>query len=218
MSSLGYKADDVTDVQVDSYVRCLFRLVLTPLFHHGIGLEVHGQNTVIRICRESRQIKGFAVRDFGGIRLHTPTFKKKGISLATMLPGASILTDEWKNVWTKVHHAMIQNHVGDFVVSLGLENYGGWATIRSILSLTIEKEFGGAAKGMHDYLVSQTMPFKCFLRMRIEGKDVRFSIPSPPIFVILTQTIISTWKGLSQTFCCRMPTTVVSNKLTLPRW
>lgn len=90
-----------------TYVTRLFTLVLPPLARYGIGLEAHGQNLVARICRKTGEVKGFAVRDFGGVRMHVPTLKKFGINFDGLPPGGATLTEDLHNVWSKVHHALV---------------------------------------------------------------------------------------------------------------
>lgn len=158
------------------YVTVLFELVLPPLVQYGIGLEGHGQNLVARVCRRTGQIKGFAVRDFGGVRMHVPTLRNHGVRFDSLPPGAATLTDDLQNVWSKVHHSLLQNHVGLLLGALGLENHGGWAITLEILSTVLESEKGSPGETLSEYFTKDTMPFKCFLRMRMESKyrDVSF--------------------------------------------
>ncbi|KAK5994565.1 NRPS-independent siderophore synthetase rfs-like protein [Cladobotryum mycophilum] len=130
-----------------SYVRCLLRLAMDPLQKHGVGFEFHAQNTVARICRTTKQIKGFAIRDLAGIQVHGPTFQKQG-SPVNLDP--SISTDNVHKVWNRVHHALIQNNIGYMLYALDLERFGnGWAI------------------DIYSYFVKDTMPLKCFMRMRM---------------------------------------------------
>jgi siderophore synthetase component len=129
----------------------------------------------VRICRASRTIKGFAVRDFGGIRLHMPTLRSQGYDLHTIPPGAATTTDDLHDVWSKVHHSLFQNHIGHLVVALGLEEDGGWEVVRDEVRRVLfpngrGKGCGLHAEGLYGFLMEETMPFKCFLRMRMEGK------------------------------------------------
>jgi siderophore synthetase component len=158
------------------YVTVLFELVLPPLVQYGIGLEGHGQNLVARVCRQTGRIKGFAVRDFGGVRMHVPTLRNHGVRFDSLPPGAATLTDDLQNVWSKVHHSLLQNHVGLLLEALGLENHGGWATTLEILTPVLVSEKGSPGKPLFEYFTKDTMPFKCFLRMRMESKyrDVSF--------------------------------------------
>ncbi|KAI9368037.1 IucC family-domain-containing protein [Aspergillus egyptiacus] len=154
------------------YIRILFDLVLPPLVQYGVGLEGHGQNLVVRVCRQTGQIKGFAVRDFGGVRMHVPTLRAHGIlSTDSLPPGAATLTENLQNVWTKVHHSLLQNHVGLLLGALGLERHGGWAITLETLSAVLGADKADSpGKALFENFTKDTMPFKCFLRMRMEGK------------------------------------------------
>lgn len=153
-----------------TYVTRLFELVLPPLARYGIGLEAHGQNLVARICRETGIVKGFAVRDFGGVRMHVPTLRNYGVNFDSLPPGGATLTDDLHNVWSKVHHALVQNHVGLVVSALGLERDGGWGIVREVLERVLTGEEEGMGREVLEFFLQNTMPFKCFLRMRMEGK------------------------------------------------
>ncbi|KAL3472534.1 ferric iron reductase FhuF-like transporter-domain-containing protein [Aspergillus californicus] len=155
------------------YTSRLLYLTLTPLVKHGIGLEAHGQNICVRICRKTLDIKGFAVRDFGGIRLHMPTLRSQGHDIYTIPPGAATMTEDLHGVWSKVHHSLFQNHLGHLIVALGLEDQGGWEIVRNevkAILLPNGRPCSPHAAQLCDFLLAETMPFKCFLRMRIEGK------------------------------------------------
>ncbi|OGM47726.1 hypothetical protein ABOM_004343 [Aspergillus bombycis] len=152
------------------YVTVLFSLVLPPLVQYGIGLEGHGQNLVARVCRQTGQIKGFAVRDFGGVRMHVPTLKNHGVKFDSLPPGGATLTDNLDNVWSKVHHSLLQNHVGLLLEALGLENHGGWAITLETLSTILGAGQDSPGAKLHEFFTKDTMPFKCFLRMRMESK------------------------------------------------
>ncbi|CAG7916597.1 unnamed protein product [Penicillium olsonii] len=153
-----------------TYVTVLFKLVLLPLVEFSIGLEAHGQNLVARVCRNTGQIKGFAVRDFGGVRMHVPTLRKHGVSYDSLPPGAATLTDNLDNVWSKVHHSLLQNHVGLLLEALELERHGGWRITLEVLSAVLGSELGSSGSALLEYFTKNTMPFKCFLRMRMESK------------------------------------------------
>lgn len=158
------------------YVSCLFGLVMPPLVQYGVGLEGHGQNLVARVCQQTGRIKGFAVRDFGGVRMHVPTLREHGISYDTLPPGGATLVDDMENVWSKVHHSLLQNHVGCLLGALGLETCGGWAIALDTLSTVLEPGQGSPGQSLFEYFTRDTMPFKCFLRMRMEGKHRDVSV------------------------------------------
>lgn len=91
--------------------------------------------------------------------------------LACIPEGSSIKTDNLTDVWNKTHHSLIQNHLGQLIVALGLEGEGGWAVVRKGLE-DILGNGDGEAKGreLRDYLMGEEMIFKCFLRMAMVGK------------------------------------------------
>ncbi|KAJ5637418.1 IucC family-domain-containing protein [Penicillium lividum] len=169
----------------ERYVTVLFELVLPPLVQYGIGLEAHGQNLVARVCQQTGRIKGFAVRDFGGVRMHVPTLRNYGAKFDSLPPGAATLTDNLENVWSKVHHSLLQNHVGLLLGALELESHGGWAITLEILSATLGSEGGSPGKSLLSYFCKHTMPLKCFLRMRMESKYRDYIEREVPNFLLM---------------------------------
>jgi siderophore synthetase component len=165
----------------NSYTKCLFRLGLDPLLRHSVGCELHAQNTVARICRKSKTIKGFAVRDLAGVKLHRPTLKKQGFDVDT----AGLGTDDLDQVWNRVHHALLQNNIGYMLYALGLEGAeDGWAIVRSTLSEVLEADDSLIGKEMYRYFTKETMPFKSFLEMRM-----RASFQSVSVFSLIAPAI-----------------------------
>ncbi|KAE8422529.1 IucC family-domain-containing protein [Aspergillus pseudocaelatus] len=179
------------------YVTVLFSLVLPPLVQYGIGLEGHGQNLVARVCRQTGQIKGFAVRDFGGVRMHVPTLKSHGVKFDSLPPGGATLTDNLQNVWSKVHHSLLQNHVGLLLEALGLENHGGWAITLEALSTVLGHGQGSLGAELLQYFTKDTMPFKCFLRMRMESKYRDYIEREVPNVLLMDS---SRWKSILHTY------------------
>jgi siderophore synthetase component len=115
-------------------------------------------------------IKGFAVRDFGGIRFHMPTLNRQGFFLNSIPAGSAITSSDLRDVRDKVHHSLIQNHLGLLIVSLQLTDKGGWAVVREELKKILSSEEGDEVKELYNYLFGEVMFFKCFLRMKMEGK------------------------------------------------
>jgi len=131
---------------------------------------------VCRICRKTKIIKGFAVRDFGGIRLHMPTLHSQGYRLDTVLPGSAIRSEDLREVWSKAHHTIFQNNLGQLLFALRLESEGGWAIIREEMSKVLQPHKDVTARKLVDFFLRNNMSFKCFIRMKLEGKyrDVGF--------------------------------------------
>ncbi|KAJ5175036.1 IucC family-domain-containing protein [Penicillium canariense] len=186
------------------YVTVLFQLVLPPLVQYGIGLEGHGQNLVARICLQTGRIKGFAVRDFGGIRMHVPTLRDHGVAFDSLPSGSATLTDNLQNVWSKVHHSLLQNHVGLLCGALGLENHGGWAITLETLTAVLMPDKRSLGKDLFEYFTKDTMPFKCFLRMRMEGKYRDYIEREVPNSLLLGSP---RWKSILDTYKPSLHTT-----------
>jgi siderophore synthetase component len=158
---------------------------MRPLLDHGIALEAHGQNIVARICTSSKTIKGFAVRDFGGIRLYMPKLHSQGFDLPSIPPGSAITSHNLHDVWNKVHHSLFQNHLGQLIIALGLEERGGWAVVREELENVVRPGESQEAADLWAYFVQDKMVFKCFLRMKMEGKYRDVSFPFRDLVVLI---------------------------------
>ncbi|KAF3480786.1 uncharacterized protein GIQ15_06133 [Arthroderma uncinatum] len=157
------------------YLACAFKIILTPLVRHGIGMEAHSQNLVARVCLRTKQVIGFAIRDFGGVKLHMPTLESQGFGIdpSRLARDGTAMTDKLEDVWSKVHHALLQNHIGNLISAMGLDTNGvGWEIVREELatSLLNDEHSGTAGREIYEYFMRETMPFKCFLKMKMEGK------------------------------------------------
>ncbi|KAK4124711.1 hypothetical protein N657DRAFT_615634 [Parathielavia appendiculata] len=157
------------------YVRSLLQLSLDPLARYGIGFEFHAQNSVLRVCRRTKAIQGFAIRDLSGVRLHGPTLEAQGFDL-TNLEGT--VTDDVHAVWNRVHHALVQNHIGYMLYSLGLEGvHDGWQIVCSELERALAGNDKSPEQMIYRHFMKETMPFKSFIRMRMEASfDSSFRI------------------------------------------
>ncbi|KAF4971965.1 hypothetical protein FZEAL_9703 [Fusarium zealandicum] len=133
------------------YIECLLPLALDPLRRHGVGFEFHAQNAVVQVCQKTKVIKGFAISDLAGVKLHGPTLQAQGHDL-TGLEAAT--TNAIHEVWNRVHHALIQNHVGYMLYALGLDREG-WAVVRSVLRNVLAND-GDSVGGR---LVENTAPY-----------------------------------------------------------
>lgn len=185
-----------------SYASSLLQLTIPPLLEYGIGLEAHGQNIVARICIKTLAIKGFAVRDFGGIRFHIPTLNSQGFFLNSIPAGSAITSVNLRDVRDKVHHSLIQNHLGMLIVSLHLDEMGGWAIVRDELKKVIRPDESEVAKELYQYFFDETMFFKCFLRMKMEGKYR--DVSGQPIITsfLNTDSILSSTLKDAYLMCC----------------
>ena len=104
-----------------------------------------------------------------------PTLHSHGYSLDSIFPGSAITTDSLHDVWAKAHHTIFQNHLGLLLTSLQLQAHGGWAVIREEMLKILKPEDDSDAKKLYQFFVQECMPFKCFIKMKMDGKyrDVR---------------------------------------------
>ncbi len=98
-----------------------------------------------------------------------PKLHDQGFRLDSIPPGSAITSYSIHDVWHKVHHSLFQNHIGQLLIALGLEN-GGWKIVRDELKKVLRPEEASDAAELYAYFLQDQMPFKCFLRMKMEGK------------------------------------------------
>ncbi|KAJ4141782.1 hypothetical protein NW768_000999 [Fusarium equiseti] len=99
--------------------------------------------------------------------MHRPTLESQGFDLTCM---DDSLTDDVHQVWDRTHHVLIQNHIGYLVYSLGLEReYDGWQLLFSELAHAFKGDDDSTNQKIFRYLAKKTMPFKAFMRMRMES-------------------------------------------------
>ncbi|EHA20745.1 hypothetical protein ASPNIDRAFT_193539 [Aspergillus niger ATCC 1015] len=152
------------------YLIKLFSLILPPLVRHGIRIEAHSQNVLVRVNITNKEIAGFAIRDFDGIRIHYPTFLRhpdNENALNDIPPGARTLTDDLHRMWHAVHHSLLQAHVGHLLYMLGLESKGGWRVVREELERALNPSRDPDGRLLYDFWLKETMLSRCFLEMRL---------------------------------------------------
>jgi siderophore synthetase component len=148
-----------------------FKAFLPSVLANGVAFEAHPQNTLARFDMQTRELKGFVIRDFGGFRIHPPSVIAS-TDLQTLddiiAPGHSIIADTLEDVHTRLYHTLIHNHLQQLIRVLGLHYSGvGWRAVRRHLNEQIP----------HDHELrklwlspeTQTLPGKCFMRMRLQG-------------------------------------------------
>jgi Ferric iron reductase FhuF-like transporter len=150
-------------------VRLFFAAFLPPMLQDGVAFEAHPQNTVARFSlSEPHELRGFIIRDFGGLRVHPPTLlASTGVALDVM-PGHSIVGETLDDVYARMYHTMFHNHLQQLVRVLGLHYNGkGWQVIRARLGEAIPR--GHALEKAWLGEEAKTIAGKCFMRMRMVG-------------------------------------------------
>ncbi|KAF8149827.1 IucC family-domain-containing protein [Crassisporium funariophilum] len=162
---------------LDKFIAIFLRAFLPPMLHNGVAFECHPQNCVARFDVNTQELKGFIIRDFGGLRVHLETLKATtGVDL-DFLDGHSIIAAELEDVYTRMYHTIIHNHFQQLIRILGLHYNGlGWEIVRQQLRENIPLEHP-----LYNAWLSperRTLPGKCFLRMRMAG-HYRFHLHGP---------------------------------------
>ena len=161
-----------------SYTSKLLACTLPPIYQSGVSLEGHAQNILARFHVESKSLMGFAYRDFGGLKLHTPTLFQQGHEVKSSPPGSLILTENMRELYENCHHTIFQSHLNQMIQALQLQRSRAWGIVREELAKELDPERNEAARGLYDFLMQDTAPLKCFLRMKMEGlyRDVQLVV------------------------------------------
>ncbi|KAJ1907481.1 hypothetical protein LPJ81_000734 [Coemansia sp. IMI 209127] len=149
-----------------TYVRLLFAAFLPPILAHGFAFEAHPQNTLVRVDIASGRIRGFVVRDFGGIMVHEASFQRSTGRECPMLPGNSTSARSLADVYDVAYHTLIQCQINRLVRALGLHYSGrGWAIVREELARAVPADSDLYAAWMG----SRSVNLKCFISMKLGG-------------------------------------------------
>jgi siderophore synthetase component len=152
-----------------SFARIFFAAFLPPMLQDGVAFEAHPQNTVARFSlAPPHELRGFIIRDFGGLRVHPPTLlASTGVPL-DVVSGHSIVAETLDDVYTRMYHTMIHNHLQQLVRVLGLHYNGkGWEVIRVRLREAIPRGHALEKAWLGEEV--KTLAGKCFMRMRMVG-------------------------------------------------
>ncbi|KAJ7220103.1 IucC family-domain-containing protein [Mycena pura] len=162
---------------LDKFVKLFFEAFLPPVLHNGVAFECHPQNCVARFDMTTKELKGFIIRDFGGLRVHRESLRAStGVEL-DFLEGHSIIAEDRDDVYARMYHTVMHNHLQQLIRVLGLHYNGvGWEIVRRHLREVIPREHGLYTAWLA--AERKTFPGKCFMRMRFEGM-YRFHLHAP---------------------------------------
>ncbi|KAJ6570145.1 hypothetical protein DFH09DRAFT_1154136 [Mycena vulgaris] len=162
---------------LDKFVKLFFEAFLPPVLHNGVAFECHPQNCVARFDLKTKELLGFIIRDFGGLRVHRESLRAStGVEL-DFLEGHSIIAEDPDDVYARMYHTVMHNHLQQLIRVLGLHYSGaGWALVRRHLRAVIPREH--ALYNAWLAPEKKTFPGKCFMRMRCEGM-YRFHLHAP---------------------------------------
>lgn len=99
---------------------------------YGIALELHLQNTLVRVV--VGRVAGFWVRDLGGIRIHAPRLAAAALPRSpSFAAGSFIVTDDLDEVRSKLEHTLIHAHLAHLFAiagTLGVDEAESFARLR----------------------------------------------------------------------------------------
>ncbi|KAG6888932.1 hypothetical protein C0995_004945 [Termitomyces sp. Mi166 len=164
----GLDTEDKRIEWLSKFIRMLFDAFLPSVLHNGVAFECHPQNCLARFDLVTKELKGFIIRDFGGLRVHPETLKAStGVDL-DVHEGHSIIAPDLDDVYTRMYHTVFHNHLQQLIRVLGLHYNGrGWDVAREHLNAVIPGDHP-----LHAAWLSperKSLPSKCFLRMRMSG-------------------------------------------------
>ncbi|KAF8531371.1 IucC family-domain-containing protein [Gautieria morchelliformis] len=167
----GLDTEEKRIAWLDTFVDVFFKAFLPSVIVNGVAFEAHPQNTLARFDMQTRELKGFVIRDFGGLRIHPPTLVAS-TDLQTLdgiiKPGHSIIAETLEEVYTRLYHTLIHNHLQQLIRVLDLHyNRVGWHIVRRRLSEQIPD--GHELRKLWLSPESETLPGKSFVRMRLQG-------------------------------------------------
>ncbi|VDC02812.1 unnamed protein product [Peniophora sp. CBMAI 1063] len=153
----------------DEYTRLLVDAVVPPMLHNGLAFEAHPQNTLVRLSRSTKRVRGFVMRDLGGLRVHAETLRASTGTDFQFLPGHCVVTASVEEAAKKLYHTLVFNHLQRLARSLGLHHDGsGWGLLRKHLEAKIPRDswlwnVWLSEDGAH------SVSGKCLLRMKLAG-------------------------------------------------
>ncbi|ORZ18745.1 IucC family-domain-containing protein [Absidia repens] len=150
---------------LDRYIDLALQAFLPPALKNGVAFEAHGQNTLARFDKKTGLLKGFVIRDFGGIKVHRETLiKTAGVDI-DVLPDSCVVAETPDEVFKLLYHTLIHSHLQRLIRVLDLHYDGrGWAMVRKHLTRLVPQDHYMWKNFMQD----EKVPGKCMVRMKIE--------------------------------------------------
>lgn len=169
------------------YCQVALHAVLGPYLAYGIAFEAHQQNSFVMIDDEHRPVQ-LLLRDFGDLRIHTPTLHRSGHTLEAFRAGHTLFDNTLK-VRDKLLHAFMLCHLGELSRLLAHTwhetDAAFWDVLREEVARTFEhyrsRTDAQRWQAERDALLQSDWPAKSFLRMRLAdcSEDVVGRMPNP---------------------------------------
>lgn len=162
---------------INRYIHVACRALIPPLVSNGVAFEAHAQNMLARVDLETKELKGFVIRDLGGLRVHPPTLRQSTGVDFQFLPGHVVATSTLEEIYPKFYHTFVHNHVQRLIRLLGMHYDGrGWKILRDEMEAVIPKDHIVWKAWMNPE--RRTVDSKCLMRMRMKDsyRDVSYSV------------------------------------------
>lgn len=180
---LAELAGDAPERFLARYGADLLGAVLPALWHHGIALEAHLQNTLVRIRRDGTgpaRYAGLVLRDFSGLRLHPGRLAAAGHRVPAR-PGAVTIAGDIAECRDKAHYAAILANLDPVVAALAgtpAERAGLWAVLRAEVERLIAAHPGAPAADLAA-LRAPTLGRRAFVGMALDPARTGRYVPVP---------------------------------------
>jgi len=165
---------------LDRYIQLACRAFLPPLIKNGVAFEAHAQNVLARFDIASKELRGFVIRDLGGLRVHPHTLRESTDVDFQFLDGHVVATKTLEEIFPKFYHTFIHNHLQRLVRLLGMHYNGrGWKMVWKYMAEVIPFEHPVWRLWMDP--TCKTTDSKCLMRMRMRNsyRDMVYtSIPN----------------------------------------
>ncbi|RCH99628.1 hypothetical protein CU097_013512 [Rhizopus azygosporus] len=150
---------------LDRYVDFALRAFLPPCLENGVAFEAHGQNTLARFDRKTGVLKGFVIRDFGGVKVHNETLKRSAGCEIDVLPDSCVVAETVDEVAKLLYHTLFHCHLQRLIRVLDLHYSGeGWEIVRKYMTHYIPKDHIMWPM----FMEPRKVPGKCLVRMKID--------------------------------------------------
>ncbi|KAF7722628.1 hypothetical protein EC973_002900 [Apophysomyces ossiformis] len=150
---------------LDRYVETALQAFLPPLLINGVAFEAHGQNTLARFDKQTGELKGFVIRDLGGIKVHPETLKQSCGVDVDAIPNSSVIAETLDESYKLLYHSLIHCHFQRLIRVLDLHYDGtGWAIVKGYMTGMIPKEHALWSV----FMENKKFHAKCLVRMKID--------------------------------------------------
>ncbi|KAI8636368.1 IucC family-domain-containing protein [Parasitella parasitica] len=150
---------------LERYIDLALRAFLPPCLENGVAFEAHGQNTLARFDRKTGKLKGFVIRDFGGVKVHNETLKKSIGEELDVLPESCVEAHSLDEVSKLLYHTLFHCQFQRLIRVLNLHYNGvGWEMVRNKMCELIPKDHVMWPM----FMGHEKVPGKCLVRMKID--------------------------------------------------